>query len=80
MPCSQVTEYDMDDVYFLGSVDSTGEEQLTVQLDIKGTIMESKIDTGADVNVMSKTSFKEISQKEELHRADKILKGPGAAS
>lgn len=41
--------------------------------------MGFKIHSGADVNVMSKISFKKIAQKEELCRADKILKGPGGS-
>lgn len=75
----EATECEGDATYFLGSVDNTlsGNEKWTVHLDIRNTPVGFKIDTGANVCVISEEAFERLETKRELHPPKTVLKGPG---
>lgn len=50
--------------YFLGSVCDEKSEQWTVQLQVDTTLVEFKIDTGADVTVISEDTFHTLKTRE----------------
>ena len=65
--------------YFLGSVCKAKEtsEQWTVQLQVDSTPIEFKIDTGADVTVMSEDAFHTLTPERTLAPPDIPLESPG---
>ena len=65
--------------YFLGSVCNANEtsEQWTVQLQVDSTPMEFKIDTGADVTVISEDTFHILTPERTLAPPDIPLDSPG---
>ncbi|XP_051816865.1 uncharacterized protein K02A2.6-like [Acanthochromis polyacanthus] len=65
--------------YYLGSVNSTTDnnDEWTVTLNIEGSPVDFKIDTGADCSIISETMYKALQKKTVLQRPKKILSGPG---
>ena len=67
--------------YFLGSMDQHGEEppwrtKLTINPD-NGRTVDSKIDTGADVSVISKEVYDSLQPRPRLRQSGAILRSPG---
>ena len=62
--------------YFLGTV-TDGSEPWTVVLDMQGQHLSFKIDTGADVSVMSTAEFQKLSPRPELQHSSTRLTSPG---
>lgn len=65
--------------YFLGSVCDARDkgEQWTVQLQVDSTPVEFKIDTGADVTIISEETFHTITPERRLETPDIPLDSPG---
>lgn len=65
--------------YFLGSVCDASDksEQWTVQLRVDSTPVEFKIDTGADVTVISEDTFHTLTPEKRLEPPDIPLDSPG---
>ncbi|KAL6476464.1 hypothetical protein MHYP_G00149630 [Metynnis hypsauchen] len=76
---SEITKSEEQASYFMGSVNSTNsqEDEWTVQLNIGCTPVVFKIDTGADVCVMSEDTFKMLKPDKKLLDAKAALSGPG---
>ena len=77
---NEVSEHEENAAYFLGSVKCTPSSsggQWTVKLNICHTPVSFKIDTGADVCIMSEETFKNLSQVTELHPSKAVLCSPG---
>lgn len=68
-------ESDEEGIAFLGTVSSDGEPWL-INLDVNEHTALFKIDTGADVTVLSEDEFQK-GQFPELESAKKVLQGPG---
>lgn len=70
-----------EDFYYMGSVISTtgnnDDNEWIVRLNIEGTTVEFKIDTGADCSVISETMYKTLQKRRVLQRPKKVLSGPG---
>jgi transposase InsO family protein len=80
MVVNEVSEHEENAAYFLGSVKCTSSSsggQWTVKLNICHTPVSFKIDTGADVCIMSEETFKSLSQVTKLHPAKAMLCSPG---
>ncbi|KAI2655734.1 hypothetical protein H4Q32_024338 [Labeo rohita] len=68
------------DSFYLGSVHQTGKgstETWTVSLMLGNTPVMFKIDTGADVTVISEKTFENLQTKRELSEANVVLNSPG---
>ncbi len=67
------------DSFYHGSVQQTGKniETWIVNLTIGNTPVAFKIDTGADVTIMSEQSFQNLQKKQELCKANVTLNSPG---
>ena len=77
---NEVTEQEENTAYFLGSVKSTplsSGKQWTVKLNICHKQVTFKIDTGADVCIMSEETFKTLKQVTDLHPSKAMLCSPG---
>lgn len=78
---SEVTEDDGHNKhYYLGPVNSTSDDdddEWTVTLDIENKPVKFQIDSGADCSVMSETAYETLELKRVLHKAKKVLSGPG---
>ena len=68
-------ESDEEGIAFLGTVSSDGEPWL-INLNVNEHTAQFKIDTGADVTVLSEDEFQK-GQFPELERTKKVLQGPG---
>ena len=68
-------ESDEEGIAFLGAVSSDGEPWL-INLNVNEHTAQFKIDTGADVTVLSEDEFQK-GQFPELERTKKVLQGPG---
>lgn len=77
-----------DDVFFLGAVTEPeaaiikqpdSEEEWLVELPVNGSAVEFKIDTGADITVMSQTTFNRLPQSPKLIKSQKtqLVTSPG---
>ncbi len=67
------------DSFYLGSVQQMGKSTETwiVNLTIGNTPVAFKIDTGADVTIMSEQTFQNLQKKQELYKANVTLNSPG---
>ena len=63
--------------YFISSID-TNEPEWRVNIKVCGRDMNFKIDTGADVNVISKKSYLKLKNRPQLQDTKAILQGPGS--
>ena len=73
---SKNTVGEVEDYGFLGEVNSNDSEPWIINLKVKDTDIQFKIDTGADVSVIPEYVFKKL-RNVKLVKADKILFGPG---
>ena len=63
--------------YLLNSVIIEDSQPWTVDLKIKDTVVNFKIDTGADMSVMSDKSYRQLKRKQELSQSEVRLTSPG---
>ena len=63
--------------YLLDSVIIEDSQPWTVDLKIKDTVVNFKIDTGADISVMSDKSYRQLKRKPELSQSEVRLTSPG---
>ena len=64
--------------YFLGSIDQHDEEPpWRTKLTMNGRAVDFKIDTGADVSVISKEVYDSLQPRPRLRQSDAILRSPG---
>ena len=69
---------------FIASIDEqlaivdAGDNPWVVTISINGSPVEFKIDTGADVSVISDTTYKALAKKTPLKPAKKFLTGPSS--
>lgn len=73
---SRSTVGEVEDYGFLGEVNSNDSEPWIINLKVKDTDIQFKIDTGADLSVVPEYVFKKL-KNIKLVKADKILFGPG---
>ena len=73
---SRSTVGEVEDYGFLGEVNSNDSETWIINLKVKDTDIQFKIDTGADLSVVPEYVFKKL-KNIKLVKADKILFGPG---
>ena len=69
-----------DEVYFLDTVEKEvrgSNKPWTVTLQIKDTPIRFKIDTGADISIMSDKTFRSLKRKPKLTTCKQILSSPG---
>ena len=68
-----------DDHWFLGALssDSQQDNKWKVQLKVGGKPVVFKIDTGADITAMSKTTFDSLPYQPKLHPSSIALFSPG---
>ena len=73
------TKGSRDDHWFLGALssDSQQDNKSKVQLKISGKSVVFKIDTGADITAMSKTTFDSLPYQPKLHPSSIALFSPG---
>ncbi len=69
---SEVTEN-----FFLGSVTCEETDAWQVQLKLGGKLVTFKIDTGADISVMYKSTYDTLTWKPPLEKTNKTLHSPG---
>ena len=67
------------DHWFLGALsgDSLEDNKWTVQLRVSGEPVDFKIDTGADITAMSKSTFDSLPNHPKLHPSRIVLFSPG---
>ena len=64
--------------YFLGSIDQHGKEPpWRTKLTLNRHTVDFKIDTGADVSVISKEVYDSLQPRPRLRQSDAILRSPG---
>lgn len=63
--------------FLLDSVVTEKSEPWLVTLNIKNTDVSFKIDTGADISIMSDHSFRKLKRKPKLNKSDAVLTSPG---
>ena len=73
----QSVEVDSEDDFFLGSVDNADDSPWMTKVEIKKTKLNFKIDTGADVSVMSNQTYKKLQPRPELQSTTASLRSPG---
>ena len=73
------TKGSRDDHWFLGALssDSQQDNKWKVQLKVSGKPVVFKIDTGADITAMSKTTFDSLPYQPKLHPSSIALFSPG---
>lgn len=75
---SEVRDCEEYDYHFLGSVNSTTScNEWTVQLEIGSTPVSFKIDTGADVCIMTEEALRMLKPEKTLLTAKTVLNSPG---
>ena len=57
---------------------NAGDNPWVVTISLNGSPVEFKIDTGADVSVISDTTYKALAKKTPLKPAKKFLMGPSS--
>lgn len=72
----EMEEPNQQPIYFLGTV-VTDTEPWTTDIKIKGSVFTFKIDTGADVSVMSAEDYKKLHPSPKLQPPNTTLKSPG---
>ena len=73
----QNNDYD-DETYFLGSIENKSDtEPWYVNLKVNNRILSFKIDTGADVSVISEATYKHLRPKPNLIPIRSTLSSPG---
>ena len=79
---AELSQVDLDDVFFLGSVqscvDGVHEQPWTVKLKLCGQNVSFKIDSGADVSVMSSQAFRALRNRPSLQPVTRTLKSVGS--
>ena len=68
-----------DETFFLGAVSSSGEyeEPWRIELRINNKLIDFKIDTGADITIISEEMFESLPSRPKLEPSNVVLSSPG---